>query len=100
MSKKSVIEREKKKENLVKKFLIKRQELKKALKIANTFKDKLNLSKKLQKLPKNSSIVRLKNRCSITGKAKGFFRFFGLSRNIFREFAHNCLLPGVIKSSW
>lgn len=55
---------------------------------------------KLQKLPKNASRVRLHNRCSITGRPKGFMRQFGISRIQFREMASNGLIPGVKKASW
>ena len=54
----------------------------------------------LDKLPKNSSAVRLHNRCSLTGRPKGYMREFGLSRIQFREMASNGLLPGVKKASW
>ena len=54
----------------------------------------------LQKLPKNSSKVRLHNRCSITGRPKGYIRTFGLSRITFREMASMGLIPGVKKASW
>nr|UXD06471.1 ribosomal protein S14 [Eutreptiella sp. CCMP1594] len=54
----------------------------------------------LQKLPKNSSRSRLHNRCIVTGRPKGYYRFFGLSRHVLREMAHEGLLPGVTKSSW
>jgi len=54
----------------------------------------------LQKLPKNSSKTRLHNRCSITGRPKGYMRIFGVSRITFREMASNGLIPGVKKASW
>lgn len=54
----------------------------------------------LQKLPKNSSKVRLHNRCEITGRPKGYIRQFGISRVTFREMANQGLIPGVIKASW
>ncbi len=54
----------------------------------------------LQKLPKNSSKTRLHNRCSITGRPKGYIRIFGISRITFREMASNGLIPGVKKASW
>jgi len=54
----------------------------------------------LQKLPKNSCPVRLHNRCSITGRPKGYMRIFGISRIQFREMASNGLIPGVRKASW
>lgn len=54
----------------------------------------------LQKLPRNSSPTRLKNRCEVTGRSRGYMRKFGLSRITFREMASNGLLPGIRKSSW
>jgi small subunit ribosomal protein S14 len=56
--------------------------------------------KKLQRLPINSSSIRLRNRCWKTGRSRGFYRDFGLSRHVLREMAHECLLPGVFKASW
>jgi len=58
------------------------------------------LQKQLQKLPVNSSPIRLRNRCWKTGRSRGFYRDFGLSRHVIREMAHDGLLPGVIKASW
>lgn len=100
MAKKSMIEREKKRQRLVIKYAEKRQTLKSQLKTALFLEQKLNLNRKLQQLPRNSFPVRLHNRCLITGRPKGYLRDFGLSRHILREMAHECLLPGVTKSSW
>jgi len=55
---------------------------------------------KLQKLPKNASPVRIKNRCAVTGRSRGYMRYFGLSRQQFREMARRGEIPGVKKSSW
>jgi small subunit ribosomal protein S14 len=100
MAKKSMIEREKKRRKFVAKFMIKRQNLKEQIKNAEFLEEKLHLYAKLQKLPRNSSAVRLHNRCLITGRPKGYYRHFGLSRHVLREFGHNCFLPGLTKSSW
>ena len=89
MAKLSVLARNQKRINLAKKYQAKRQALKKE-----------GDSEGLQKLPRNSSPVRIKNRCSLTGRAKGYLRAFGLSRIQFREMANNGQLPGVRKSSW
>jgi small subunit ribosomal protein S14 len=59
-----------------------------------------HLNEKIQKLPRNSSVIRLRNRCWKTGKPRGYSRFFGLCRNALRELAHDCFLPGVTKASW
>ncbi len=81
--------RERKRSKLVDKYAQKRKTLKEQ-----------GLWEELQKLPKNSSSSRLHNRCSITGRPRGFMRQFGLSRNTFREMALNGLIPGVKKASW
>jgi small subunit ribosomal protein S14 len=100
MAKKNMKERENKRNKLVIKFKLKRSDLKKQIKKENNFDQQLNLQKKLQKLPKNSSKIRLRNRCWLTGRSRGFYRDFGLSRHVFREMSHECLLPGITKSSW
>jgi small subunit ribosomal protein S14 len=100
MAKKSMLEREKKRKILVNKFREKRELLKKELKSVELFDEKIGIAKKLQKLPKNSSNIRLRNRCWKTGRPRGYFRFFGLCRNAVREMGHECLLPGLTKSSW
>lgn len=100
MAKKSMIQRERKREKLVSKYEKKRIEIKQALKNATSYKDKLELYSKLQSLPRNSFPCRLRNRCWLTGRSRGYYRQFGLSRHVLREMAHACLLPGVTKSSW
>jgi len=100
MAKKSMIERELKRQRLVMKYAAKRAELKAQIQNATSLREKLALHRQLQQLPKNSSAVRLHNRCTITGRPKGYFRDFGLSRHVLREMAHEGLLPGVMKSSW
>lgn len=100
MANKAMIQRELKRQRLVMKYAEKRLLLKKQIKEASSLKEKLDLHKKLQKLPRNSSPVRLHNRCLVTGRPKGYFRDFGLSRHVLREMAHEGLLPGVQKSSW
>ena len=100
MAKKSMIEREKKRIKLYKKYSLKRVNLLKKYNNEKSFNLKLELHSKLQKLPRNSSKTRIRNRCWKTGRARGVFRNFGLSRHVFREMAHQCLLPGVTKSSW
>lgn len=89
MAKESIKARELKKQKMVAKYAAKRA----ALKEAGDFIA-------LQKLPKNSSPVRLHNRCKLTGRPKGYMRIFGISRINFREMANNGLIPGVTKASW
>lgn len=100
MAKKSLIERELKRQKLVNKYKIKRQEFLKEFFQAQSFEEKFLIHIKLQKLPRNSSKVRLRNRCWKTGRPRGFYRNFGLSRNMLREMGHQGLLPGLTKSSW
>ena len=89
MAKKSQLARNLKKAKLVMKYAVKRAELKAA-----------GDSVGLQKLPRNSSPVRLKNRCAITGRSRGYMRTFGLSRIKFRELVLEGKIPGVKKASW
>ena len=100
MAKKSMIEREKKRRFLVLKYGKRRNNYKQDIKKSSFLEEKLEIHRKLQRLPRNSAHVRLHNRCLITGRPKGFYRSFGLSRHLLREMAHKCLLPGVTKSSW
>ncbi|BDA51932.1 30S ribosomal protein S14, chloroplastic (chloroplast) [Coccomyxa sp. Obi] len=100
MAKKSMIERERKRQRLVMTYKNKRDELKQQIRETEVFEEKLTIHRKLQLLPRDSSPTRLHNRCLLTGRPKGYFRDFGLSRHVLREMAHDCLLPGVTKSSW
>ena len=100
MAKKSMIEREKKRIRLEKKYSSKRAKLLVEYNNEKNFNEKFAIHAKLQKLPRNSAKTRIRNRCWKTGRPRGVFRDFGLSRHVFREMAHQCLLPGVTKSSW
>ena len=100
MAKKSMIEREKKRIKLYNRYSLKRNLLLKEYNNTRDFNLKLEIHSKIQKLPRNSSKTRIRNRCWKTGRPRGFFRDFGVSRNVLREMAHQCLLPGVTKSSW
>jgi len=100
MAKKSMLEREVKRKQLVKRYAKRREEILNQLKKATSLEDIFTLNEKLQKLPRNSSSIRVRNRCWKTGRPRGYFRYFGLCRNVVREFAHDCLFPGVTKASW
>jgi small subunit ribosomal protein S14 len=100
MAKKSMIEREKKRAHLIAKYADKRAELKEQFRTAKSAAEKLDLHRQIQRLPKDSSPSRKRNRCMVTGRPRGYYRDFGLSRNVLREWAHEGLLPGVVKSSW
>ncbi|MBC7949703.1 MAG: 30S ribosomal protein S14 [Chitinophagaceae bacterium] len=89
MAKTSVKARQRKREKMVAQFASKREELKKA---GNWLA--------LDELPKNSSKVRLKNRCAMSGRPKGFVRYFGISRIALRDMALNGKIPGLKKASW
>jgi len=100
MAKKSMVEREKKRERLAAKYAAKRQELKEAFESATSQQEKFAIHRKIQQLPRNSAPTRHRNRCWATGRPRGYYRDFGLSRHQLREMAHQGLLPGVVKSSW
>ncbi|MBC6421185.1 MAG: 30S ribosomal protein S14 [Hormoscilla sp. GM102CHS1] len=100
MAKKSIIEREKKRQRLVDKYANKRQELKEQLRQTTNQQEKMDIRQQIQGLPRNSAPSRLRNRCWVTGRPRGYYRDFGLSRHVIREMAHQGLLPGVVKSSW
>jgi len=100
MAKKSLLEREKKRKILYKKFAIKKFRLLTTLRKTLTVQEHSILTKKLQKLPKNSCLSRLRNRCWETGRPRGYLTYFGLCRNAFRNLALNGFLPGTTKSSW
>ena len=95
-----MIQREKKRIKLEKKYALKRSNLLEKYRNEENFNVKLEIHSKIQKLPRNSAKTRIRNRCWKTGRPRGVFRDFGLSRHVFREMAHQCLLPGVTKSSW
>lgn len=100
MAKKSMVEREKRRQNLVDKHRERREQLKFEFIVAETWEERLELHRQLQRLPRNSAPNRLRNRCWSTGRPRGYFRDFGLCRNAMREMAQQGLLPGVTKSSW
>jgi len=101
MSKKSSVEKQKKRERLVAKYWDKRQMLKKIiLDMSQPDEDRMKAVDKLNAMKKNSSVTRLRNRCSMTGRARGFLRKFKMSRICFRELAHQGIIPGITKASW
>ena len=100
MAKKNMIARDYKRKCLTSKYKSKRIELKSMIKNTTDFAGQLQIQEQLQKLPRNSLPIRQRKRCNITGRSRGYFRAFGLSRHVLREMAHNCLVPGLKKSSW
>ena len=101
MAKKSMIERERKREKVVKRYASKRAELKRIIATASSSdEERSDALLKLQKLPRNASPSRLRNRCAMTGRPKGFYRKFGLGRNKLREETMQGNIPGLRKASW
>ena len=101
MAKKSAIQRDLKRRSLIEKYASRRAELKAILSNPETTDEEFYKAQaKLTKLPKNSSPIRARNRCSITGRPRAHIRKFGLSRITFRELASKGKIPGVTKSSW
>ena len=101
MAKKSMIARENRRARAVKKYAVKRAELKAIIKNpAGSDEDRYQAQLKLQALPRDASPVRGRNRCRITGRPHGYYRKFGLSRNMLREAAMRGDVPGLVKASW
>ena len=101
MAKVSMINREKRRSKLVAKYASKRAELKKVIADPEIgFEEKQQAMFALQKLPRDSSPVRQRNRCEVTGRPRGFYRKFGLSRNKLREATMRGDVPGLRKASW
>jgi small subunit ribosomal protein S14 len=101
MAKNSMIARENRRARAVKKYAGKRAELKATIKNpASSDEERYQAQLKLQALPRDSSPVRARNRCRITGRPHGYYRKFGLSRNMLREAAMRGDVPGLVKASW
>ena len=101
MAKTSLIEREKKRELLVKKYAPKRAELNAIIADqSRSEEERFQARLKLQQLPRNSSPTRLRNRCELTGRPRGTYRKFGLARSKLREIAMRGEVPGMTKASW
>ncbi|MCF7806593.1 MAG: 30S ribosomal protein S14 [Simkaniaceae bacterium] len=101
MARSSQFEKEKKRQKLINSYYEKRQALKKIISSPySTEEEKKEAMIKLNKLPRNSSPIRARNRCSMTGRPRGYLRKFKISRLCFREFANSGLIPGMYKASW
>ena len=101
MAKTSMINRERKREQLVEKYAERRSGLKVIVKdMSLTEEERREARVKLNKLPRDSSPSRLRNRCSLTGRPNGYYRKFGLGRNKLREAAMRGDIPGLVKASW
>jgi len=101
MAKLSLINRDQKRRALVKKYAKKRETLEAILGNAKASDEVRYAARlKLQQLPRNAHPTRLRNRCALTGRPRGYFRKFGLARNKLREFAMRGEIPGIVKASW
>lgn len=100
MAKQSMIQRENKRTRLITKHHNKRESIKEELKNVTSFQERLALYKKFESIPRNSSPSRHRNRCWVTGRSRGFYKDFGLSRHVLREMGNDGLIPGLKKSSW
>jgi small subunit ribosomal protein S14 len=101
MAKQSMKQREFKRARLIAKYAVRREEIKEKIRDPKvSIKEKMELQVALQKLPRDSSPSRARNRCGVTGRPHGYFRRFGLSRNKLRENAMWGNVPGIMKSSW
>jgi small subunit ribosomal protein S14 len=101
MAKKSMVEREKKRERLVKKYAAKRAALKEIINDeSKPMEERFRATLKLAELPRNSSATRLHNRCQLTGRPHAYYRKLKVSRIMLRELGSNGQIPGLVKSSW
>ncbi|HOP22367.1 MAG TPA: 30S ribosomal protein S14 [Gammaproteobacteria bacterium] len=101
MAKQSMIQRDLKRARIVNKYAKKRAELKAIIADGSTsYEDMMEAQVKLQKLPRNASPSRVRNRCQISGRPRGFYRKFGLSKTQLREAAMRGDIPGLTKASW
>lgn len=101
MAKRCMIEKEKRRTQLVKKFATRRAELREIIRSQTaTLDEKISAQQKMQSFPKDSNRCRIRNRCLITGRSRGVYRKFGLGRHKLREMAMVGLIPGLRKASW
>ena len=101
MAKLALINREEKRRKMVEKYAAKRADLVAVINdVSRTDEERFEARLKIQALPKNSSPVRLRNRCQLTGRPRGVFRKFGLGRSKLRDFVMRGEVPGVTKASW
>lgn len=101
MAKKAMVERERKRQKMVKRYAARRNALKEILKNKDaSMEERFMASVKLAKMPRNSSPSRLHNRCELTGRPKGYYRKLKISRIALRELGGSGQIPGMVKSSW
>lgn len=101
MAKKSMLERNKRREENVAKYRTRRADLRaKVRDLKASDEERMAAMLELQKLPRDSSYIRVRNRCGLTGRPRGYYRKFGLARNKLRELMMKGVVPGVVKASW
>ena len=101
MAKKSMVNRDLKRRRTVEQFAVRRASLLEIVKSSKVSEEeKMMAREKLQRLPRNASPVRLRNRCALTGRPRGVFKKFGLARGKLREIAMRGEVPGIVKASW
>jgi small subunit ribosomal protein S14 len=101
MAKRSMIERDKRRKALAAKYIARRAELREAVKNTKLAPEERNAAMiQLQKLPRDSANIRIRNRCQLTGRPRGYYRKFGMARNELRKVMMRGEAPGVIKASW
>jgi len=101
MAKKSKVVKNIQRQEAVKRFAKKRKELKTIIKNINSSYDEKRIAfQKLEKMPRDANPIRVRNRCNLTGRPRGYYRRFGLSRISLREMANNGMIPGITKASW
>jgi small subunit ribosomal protein S14 len=101
MAKTSMVEREKRREKIVKRYATKRAQLKELIRSPKTsHEDRIAAQARLQSLPRDASPSRQRNRCQLTGRSRGVYRKFGLARSKIREVAMRGEIPGLTKASW
>jgi len=101
MARKAMVVKQQRRQGIVARHYERRQELKKVIADPNrSYDEKQDAVATLNKLPRDSCPVRLRNRCQLTGRSRGYLRKFGLSRLCFREMALQGLIPGIFKASW
>lgn len=100
MSKKALVEREDTRRKVFQKYTLIRRQYKDTFKRRETLAERYRINRRLQKLPHSSVGTRIHNRCQISGRSRGYYRDFGLSRHFVRELVNQGVLPGIGKSSW
>nr|AYC64239.1 ribosomal protein S14 [Pseudobryopsis hainanensis] len=100
MARKSLVERQRKRQQLIHRYKDRYNRIRQTVRRGAHLVERFQAHQKLQLLPRNCLPVRSRNRCSISGRPRGFFRDFGLSRHFLRNWAHEGFLPGVKKASW